>query len=249
MMRHNKVIISIGFVILAVLSCTVFLSSASFADPKKKTAETVAQNSRPAEEQTETQGKTASEDATGEQQGLAAADYDENDFMPKTTEGSYAWDIIKLLIILGLMVGGFYYFFKFVTKRTGLQVGGEDVINTIAVMPVGQNKNIQIIEIAGKVLVLGVADGGINLITEITNKDEIERMRIVASRTKPAPDGGFQEYIRNKINAGVGKAIDRVNRRRGRASFTDSGEWKNKEDYLRKQNGRLKDLYRHDDDE
>ena len=274
-MRHKKVASSIVFVFFAVLISMVFLVSASFSKPEKKSPVKVAQNQTSSQNSAaqssssnEANTSASSEDskneaapatATGEQAaqgnseeetGFPAANYEESDFRPGATEGSYAWDIIKLLIILGLMVGGFYYFFKFVTKKTSLNVDGDEIINTLAVVPAGQNKNIQVIDVAGKLLILGVADGGINLITEITNKDEIERIRLMASRSRPAAAGGFSDFLKSKINTHVGKAVEKLGRKKsGGAAFTDSGEWKRGDDYLEKQNNRIRDLYKRGSDE
>ena len=273
-MRHKKVASSIVFIFFAVLISMVFLVSASFSKPEKKSSVKVAQNQTTSQNTTaqsstsnDANTATANEDtksdaapaaATGgqaaqgnseEETGFPAANYEESDFRPGATEGSYAWDIIKLLIILGLMVGGFYYFFKFVTKKTSLNADGDEIINTLAVVPAGQNKNIQVIDVAGKLLILGVADGGINLITEITNKDEIERIRLMASRSRPAA-GSFSDFLKSKINTHVGKAVEKLGRKRsGGSAFTDSGEWKSGDNYLEKQNNRLRDLYKRGSDE
>ncbi|MDR3236987.1 MAG: flagellar biosynthetic protein FliO [Spirochaetia bacterium] len=188
--------------------------------------------------------------AEGALPSLPAAEYTEDDFRPKTTGDSYAWDIIKLIIILGLMVGGFYYFFKFVTKKTGINVRGADVIQTLAVSPVGANKYIQVVDIAGKVLVIGIADGGINLITEITNKDDIDRVRLAASSAAPLSAGGFQDYLKERIGSGIGKVVEKINKRKPdstpyNSAYTDESL---DLDYLKKQNGRLKNLHRYGDE-
>ncbi len=118
---------------------------------------------------------------------------------PKVDEESYAWVIIKTLFILGVLVGGFYYFFRFVTRKAGISMPGGDVAQTLSVVPLGQNKFLQIVDLAGKVLVLGVTDGSINLIMEIKDKDEIDRIRLAGSRAIAASTFSFQEFLTNQI--------------------------------------------------
>jgi flagellar protein FliO/FliZ len=109
-----------------------------------------------------------------------------------------------------------------------------------------------VVDLAGRVLVLGVADSGINLITEVTSRDEIDRIRLLGSRTKPMPEGGFQEYIRQQI----GKVVDKINEKRnhGARSARASAYDRPKEeegvdlDYLQQQKSRLKDLNRYGDE-
>lgn len=174
--------------------------------------------------------------------GLPAANYTEDDFMPQVSDGSYAWDIIKMIIILGIMVGGFYYFFKFVSKKTGINVHGEDMIQILASSAVGQNKYIQIIDVAGSILVLGITDGNINLITEITNREQIEHIRILGADNKPAMEGNFQDLLKERIAGVVKKISERKNSGEQRKTFEDFE--RHNFEYLQQQKGRLKDLDR-----
>ena len=185
---------------------------------------------------------------SGEKGGIAGVterEYDEKDFAPKPTGDSYAWDIIKAILILGIMVGAFYYFFKFITKKTGLQVHGEGIVKTLAVVPVAQNKYIQVVDLAGRILVLGIADSGINLITEVTDRDEIDRIRLASSHSKSVPEGGFQEYIRQQ----VGKVVDKINEKKGGGHGNMLHEDGGVDlDYLKMQKSRLKNLDRYGDE-
>ncbi|MCL2025964.1 MAG: flagellar biosynthetic protein FliO [Leptospirales bacterium] len=181
-----------------------------------------------------------------ETEGLAAADYTESDFMPRTSGSSYVWDIFKLLIILGLMVGGFYYFFRYISKKTGINARGGDIMRTVAVLPIGQNKHIQVVDLAGKLLVIGVADNGINLITEITDKDNIDRIRFMDSYDDKASGGSstFQDFLKKRIGRGIGKVAGKIYERRPSGTRTyeyidDSG---NDIEYIKNQHGRLKKL-------
>ncbi len=172
--------------------------------------------------------------------GLPSKEYKESDFRPKVNQESYAWMVIKTLLVLGLIVGGFYVFFKFVTKKTGMQLRGQDVARILSVVPIGQNKYIQIIDLAGKVLVLGVADSGINLITEITEKDEKDRIRLLSSKDGSVKRQGFQEYIAKNI----GRLFEKMNEQKTAKNEIPEGEFDSGVDlaYLRRQKKRLKTL-------
>lgn len=124
----------------------------------------------------------------------------ENYNRPAEEPESYGWLIFKTIFIIGLLLGGFYYFFRFVTKKAGLQLLGQDVIQVLSVAPLGQNKFIQVVDLAGRVLVIGVTDSTISVITEIKEKDEIDRIRLLSSRSMPAvTGGGFQDFITKQV--------------------------------------------------
>lgn len=166
---------------------------------------------------------------------------------PVAEEDSYAWLIIKTIFILGALVWAFYYFFRFVTKKTGIQTLGRDVIKVLSMVPVGQNKYLQVIDLAGKIMVIGVSDANINLITQINDKDEIDRIRLLSSKSIPVQQAGFQEYLVKYI----GKLLNRETSSRNKSgdSFRQTEvDDHDKMEYLKKQRARLKGLNNDDED-
>ncbi|RPI97830.1 MAG: hypothetical protein EHM32_00715 [Spirochaetales bacterium] len=167
---------------------------------------------------------------------------------PTVEEESYAWTIIKTLIVIGMLVGGFYYFFRFVTRRAGIQLPGSAGVQTLLVSPMGPNKFLQVVDLAGRVLVLGVTDSSINLIMEIKEKDEVDRIRLMSTKSSPAQPGGFQEFLA----AQLGKIINRTmpsRREGGPFASRDDGSQADRIDYIVRQRERLKKLNGTNDEE
>jgi flagellar biogenesis protein FliO len=184
----------------------------------------------------------AKEPAKEETAGVPTKDFKDEDFKPQVEEESSVWMFIKMLLILGMFAGGFYYFYRFVTKKAGVGIFGGEAIKVLSIAPLGQNKYLQVVDLAGKVLVIGVSDNAISLISEITEKDQIDRIRILSARTPPtAPGpGGFQDQIMKEI----GKFIGRVRslKRHDRGSKAVVVDDPADIEYLRRQRNRLKDL-------
>ena len=134
----------------------------------------------------------------------------DEDFGPQVEEGSAIWEIIKVILVLGLFVGGFYFFYKFISQKVGLNISGQEAIKTLSMVPVGPNKTIQIIDVAGKVFLIGVADNSINMLTEIREKDDIDRIRLLSSRSTPVQGKNFQEFVADQM----GWIIDKINEKR-----------------------------------
>ena len=182
------------------------------------------------------------------EQGFPEKDYSDEDFKPQVEDESYAWLVIKTILILGLLIGGFYYFFRYVTRKAGVQVLGQDVAKVLSVIPLGQNKYLQIVDLAGKVLVLGVSDNSINLITEIDDRDEINRLRIMSQKSVPSKlrGGGFQDYLTKGISSVFDKVAGMRNKgSRQKSLFSEAGTGL---DYLKEQRRRLQDLNGYDND-
>jgi flagellar biogenesis protein FliO len=214
---------------------------------KEKAVETAESSEK--EEQKEESAKTGDsvkekQAAKEETEGLPTRDFKEDDFKPQLEEESSVWMFIKMIIVLGIFGGGFYYFYRFITKKTGVGLFGGEAVKVLSVVPLGQNKFLQVVDLAGKVLVIGVSDSAISLITEVTEKDQIDRIRILSNRTLPADRkvSGFQEYVMKDI----GRLIEKVREFRGRGGRTKTTvtviDKPEDIDYLRQQRNRLKDL-------
>lgn len=210
------------------------------ADEPREDAEKTA----PAEDAGAADAVKNKEAAKEETIGVPTKEYKDEDFKPQIEEESSLWMFIKMIFVLGIFAGGFYYFYRFITKKSGIGLFGGEAIKVLSVVPLGQNKFLQVVDLAGKILVVGVSDSAISLISEITEKDQIDRIRILSNRTPPADRkvSGFQEYVMKDIGRLIEKVREfRSGRSKGRMKTTiiDNPE---DIDYLRQQRNRLKDL-------
>ncbi|MBN2400806.1 MAG: flagellar biosynthetic protein FliO [Spirochaetes bacterium] len=189
-----------------------------------------------------TENRNKNTDNKKSEEDVSLYDYER----PTIEEDSYGWLIFKTVIVLGLLVGGFYYFFRFVTKKTGMHLVGRDVIKILSIVPVGQNKFLQVIDLAGRIMVIAVSDSNISLITEIQDKDEIDRIRLLSSKSSPVQPGGFQEYISRYIS----KLFGDKNRDNKPGNFENKYEDTSIDriNYLRKQRARLKKINGNEDE-
>jgi len=168
-------------------------------------------------------------------------DYLYNYEQPQVEEESYVWLIFKTIFVMGVLIAGFYYFFKFITQKVAITAIGQEVITILSVVPLGQNKFLQVVDIAGRVYVLGVSDNNINLITEIKDKDDIDRIRLLSSKSTPPKQGGFQEYLSTQL----GKVLDKM-KNPGKPSRFASEEKTIHDDVLLSYRQRLKKLHGED---
>jgi Flagellar biogenesis protein len=174
--------------------------------------------------------------------GIPSKDFKDEDFKPQVEEESSVWMFIKMILVLGIFAGGFYYFYRFVTKKAGVSIFGGEAIKVLSVVPLGQNKFLHLIDVAGKVMVIGVSDNNISKISEITEKDQIDRIRILSTRTPPPniSAGGFHDQVMKEIGKIIGRVRDFRHRdRRFKATVIDNPA---DIEYLRQQRDRLKGL-------
>ena len=237
-MRHNSIFSNRFFPLFFVLVFLSVFSDGAFSQSGKGKADKVKKTIEAKKIETEPGEKTIEkkEDGKSKKQGIIASEDEVEE------EFSYTGMIIQTILILVMFVGGFYYFFRFVTKKAGIQIMGGETIQVLSVVPLGQSKFIQIIDLAGKILVIGVADSSINLITEITGRDEIDRIRLLSSKSTSVAKGSFKEYISKHLENIKGRfnsTKSRKNNKDVESTYTDTQFDVN---YLKRQKDRLKKL-------
>lgn len=109
--------------------------------------------------------------------------------------------IISLLITFAVVLGLAYLTSRVVAKKmTGIRENPNSKIYTT--LPLGPNRAIYVVEIAGKFLVLGVTEQNMTLLNEITSLSEIERLKSTNDvSVSPEPFSNiFQQQIASLKN-------------------------------------------------
>ena len=110
-----------------------------------------------------------------------------------------------LLIVLGMMFSALYLFKRFVWKGN-LFAGTEKAVNVLSTGYLGPKKSIALVEVAGEVLVLGIANDNISLLSNIKDEEKIERIKN-SDNSKPVRSSVAQkcDSYRSTKNSAVGE--------------------------------------------
>jgi flagellar biosynthetic protein FliO len=120
--------------------------------------------------------------APGEGQPEGAPDYDYTAPDFGESRVSYSFLVLRTLAVLAILVIVVYLVFRVFLRNRHKIVAGTDVIKVLATYPLAGNKSLQIVEVAGKVLILGITDSNINLITTLEDKETIDRIKLERSK-------------------------------------------------------------------
>ena len=95
---------------------------------------------------------------------------------------------LQMLTALGVVLGGLIIVFYFMKRFLKRDVGGskEQLIKVIASQYIGIKKNISLVEIPGSILVVGVSNDNISLLTKIEDKVVLDDLRQENSRITPS---------------------------------------------------------------
>ena len=122
------------------------------------------------------------------------AGYDNTD--PKPSQMSW-WStlayLISLVAVFAFVVVMAYFASKFLSGRFANQMTGTGG-KVLEHLPLGPHKSVCIVELGGKLLMLGVTDHQITLLSEITDNKEIERLhrQVVL---QPVDNGPFASQL------------------------------------------------------
>jgi flagellar protein FliO/FliZ len=91
--------------------------------------------------------------------------------------------ISMFAVVLGLMFLIFFGFKKYVLKNTAFG-GGNKLVNVLGTWFLGPKKNIALVEVAGEVLVLGMSQDNITLLSSIIDEEKIEEIKNASGKSK-----------------------------------------------------------------
>ena len=101
--------------------------------------------------------------------------------------------LISLVAVFAFVVVMAYFASKFLGGRfaNATTAGGGKIMEHL---PLGPNKSVCVVELAGKILMLGVTNHQVTLLGEVTDPEEIERLRS-QSEARPLDDSIFASQL------------------------------------------------------
>ncbi len=84
--------------------------------------------------------------------------------------------IISLVAVFLCVLAAAYFVSKYLGSKLGMQ-GALNAKSILGILPLGQNKSLVFVEVLHSVLVLGVTDQNISLVKEISEADDIEKIK------------------------------------------------------------------------
>jgi len=104
--------------------------------------------------------------------------------------------VTTLSLVLGLIFLLFFGFKKYVLKNTAF--GGGKLVQVLSTNFLAPKKNIALVEVAGEILVLGVSDQNISLLTSIREPERIEEIKNAHSDNSHGTDSK-QGVLKNTL--------------------------------------------------
>jgi flagellar biogenesis protein FliO len=118
---------------------------------------------------------------------------------------SYPMMVLRTIGIMGAVIIGLFLLYRLLIKKRNRIVTDSRVVNVLATYPLAANRTIQVVDIAGKVLVLGVSDAAVNLITQVDDQETIDRIRLLSEQERGG-QGRFKDQLARLLGGGFSQA-------------------------------------------
>ena len=86
-----------------------------------------------------------------------------------------------MFIILAAVVGAIYLLFWILRRSAGRRVTENDLIRVLGSKNLAGNRSLHLVEVGSSVFLVGASDGGVELISEITDKESLDSVRLKAT--------------------------------------------------------------------
>lgn len=91
---------------------------------------------------------------------------------------SFISTAFRFVALLAVMLGGLYLVVRFIRMRNPSLMPAGDLATVMATIPLVQGKFLQIVDLAGRLVVLGVSDHGVNMIMPLDDAVTADRIRL-----------------------------------------------------------------------
>jgi flagellar protein FliO/FliZ len=139
---------------------------------------------------------------------------------------------LRMIAVLALVLAVIYCVYRLMKRLAKPKIAESSAIKILASATLGPGKAIHIVALGSKAYLIGATDSSVNLVTEVEDKDLVDRLNLEATMSPPkAGSGGdFGEMLAGLLGA----------RRRGGERKSGSGGSRGPGDFLAGQRERLR---------
>ena len=124
---------------------------------------------------------------------------------PATEDGEVSafgiWDLIRMVLVLLLVVGAVYGIVMLLRRRIGSEVDDSDSpIRILASRNLGGNRDLHVVMIGSRVMLLGGGDAGVQLLTTVEDQETIDELVLAHSSTSPGKRRTFGGLLGQWMN-------------------------------------------------
>lgn len=117
------------------------------------------------------------------------------------------WDFLRMVLILGGVVGLVYIFFFLLKRGLGRKKFENDLIHILGSTSLSGNKALHLIEVGNSIFLVGSAESGVALIAEIEDQESKDHIKLEDSRSQSPEQRSFSRILRDFFKPAKGNQL------------------------------------------
>jgi flagellar protein FliO/FliZ len=105
------------------------------------------------------------------------------------------WDFVRMLLILAGVVVAIYLLFWLLRRGSGKKIQENDLIRVLGSRSLSGSRALHLVEVGKSVYLVGSSDGSVGLISEVTDKESLDSVRLKVAEETPAARRSFQNIL------------------------------------------------------
>ncbi len=148
---------------------------------------------------------------------------------PSAINSLGVWDFVRMILVLGVVIAAIYVVFYLLKRASGGRLENSPIIRVLGSRALPGNKGLHLIEVGRQVFLIGVGDDSIALVSEISDQESLDELRLSASAQAPPSRGSFADMLSGFFHAGGARSSPRASDRAaggprgGESGAEDSG--------------------------
>ncbi|TVR90698.1 MAG: hypothetical protein EA428_07760 [Spirochaetaceae bacterium] len=106
------------------------------------------------------------------------------------------WDLARMILVLGFVIGSIYVVFYLLKRSSGRRIGGgAGLLRIVDEHALAGGKSLHLIEVGRQVFLVGAGDDSVGLISEITDDETLDTIRLAVSAQATEQPRAFSDVL------------------------------------------------------
>jgi flagellar protein FliO/FliZ len=112
-----------------------------------------------------------------------------------------------MLLVLAGVVGVIYLLFVLLKRGARGRYPENQLIQLLDYQSLSSGRGLHLVDVGGRVYLVGSAENGVNLIAEITDQESLDTIKLQLAEKEPAVRKSFSSYLLDFFRAGEKREI------------------------------------------
>ena len=118
------------------------------------------------------------------------------------------WDFVKMLLVLAAVIGAIYLLFYFLKKGGRKRHPEKNLIRMVDYQSLAGNRSLYLVMVGGNIYLVGSSENGVNLVSEITDEETQDRIRLEVAEESTTGTQSFSEMLKSVFRPARNVSMD-----------------------------------------